>query len=149
MYPRQEMVYLKIVKRWSRQLAVPNRVIMIIFYCYVRGWNGGNTGLEHLAYQYGISTESISNYIRHVLFILLHILQCITSSSIHRSLTEELHEMERLVYGFPKWVGLVYGTKQKRFPPANDELQNAQTHNIMITTNFTIFQYFCRQTCLE
>lgn len=85
--------------------------------------NEESFGFDHLAYQYCVRKGSNSDYIRHVLFSLLKVLQNISWSTIFWLSTKKHHEMEGMIQGFPEWVVFVNGTKLKNFFPAEDEIQ--------------------------
>lgn len=109
--------------RASRKRSVPDHVMLFCFLVCLRAGNEGGSGVEKIALDFGVSKGTVSNYVRHVSQALLDVLSDDEEAFIDWPMEAERRAMCGLVFGFPKCVGFVDGTKQAIFRPGNDEEQ--------------------------
>lgn len=115
---RQQFAEVEQTLRERRRILNP-RAMLFFFFNVIRGGVEGSRGLKQLAVQFGLSSETESNYIRHVGIALLHVLDADPFSQITWPNEEERRGMRNLVYGFPHCIAFVDGMKTLRmFIPA-------------------------------
>lgn len=99
--------------RTPRKRAISEKVMLFLFLHALRGRNEGGIGLRQLAFMYGISCGTISNFICHVAWALHKVLSKKNFAKIEWPDKGKCKCQEGMVCGFSKAVGFVDGTKVK------------------------------------
>ena len=100
--------------RMPRRRRLDTQEVLFLLFEVLGGANEGGQGQVALAHNYGISTGTLSNYIRHSLFAVFKCLDSIEPRLISWPSAEERAEMHGLIIGFPKCVFFVDGNKTSR-----------------------------------